>query len=314
MRLEVPYSPVTPNPVPELKIEASRESQFNGPDSVDSSFAGIPITLVLPSSQNFPGIDDEGQQENTFESVSASEKVLVSILKSSSKGNQIGGMYREEADANVQDSGLLLSEEEDRHQDERVDLGVRKQSSLSCSFSLQSEAADGEGKSTETEIKVESGRKHRWPVEGDERLTVGLIDYALLIGPAELGFNNNPLSTANMSFSLKRDAKRVQVQYSLHPDSENGFTAHNTFGAQFRDLNAPQSPLSLTTSKSSGSGGSTMESDMCIWDRFPLEDHDESPLPAKIEYFACPDGSKTLTAATRSVKRFNLIILSQYGY
>ena len=49
----------------------------------------------------------------------------------------------------------------------------------------------------------------------------------------------------------------------------------------------------------------SMESDMCIWDRFPLDDHDESPLPAKIEYFACPDGSKVLESVTRLAKKLN---------
>ena len=310
MRIEVPYFLATPNPVPDSKMETSCKSQFHGTDSVDFPLAGIPITLVLPSSKSIAATDViKSRQESIFEPMNVSEKVLVSILKTPSNINEIDGMRREEANATFHVSDLPLGEEEGRLQNERLDLGIRKQSSLSCSFSLQGEATDGEKKSAETESKVERGRKQRWPVEGDERLTVGLIDYALLIGPSELGFQDNPVSTANMSFSLKRDAKRVQVQYSLHPDSETGFTAHNTFGTQFRDLNAPQSPLSLATSKSSGSGGSTMESDMCIWDRFPLEDHDESPLPAKIEYFACPDGSKILTAATRSVNRFNPTVL-----
>ena len=138
--------------------------------------------------------------------------------------------------------------------------------------------------------------------EGDERLTVGLIDYALLIGPAEdsLSEMTSCVSLGNMTFT-ERENKRILVQYSLHPENENEILGCSSFSPTRGDRDSCHSPLS-PTSKSSGSSGlsdSGMESDMCTWDRFPLEDHEESPLPAKIEYFACPDGSKVVRSITR---------------
>jgi hypothetical protein len=39
--------------------------------------------------------------------------------------------------------------------------------------------------------------------------------------------------------------------------------------------------------------------DVMIYDRFPKQDYPKSPLPAKVEWFAFPEGSISVYAADR---------------
>ena len=53
-----------------------------------------------------------------------------------------------------------------------------------------------------------------------------------------------------------------------------------------------------------------VESEITLWDRFPTEDHEQLPLPPKIEYFACPEGSKVVLAKKRPKPTLSSFILS----
>ena len=53
-----------------------------------------------------------------------------------------------------------------------------------------------------------------------------------------------------------------------------------------------------------------IESEITLWDRFPTEDHEQLPLPPKIEYFACPEGSKVILAKKRPKPTLSSFILS----
>jgi hypothetical protein len=106
--------------------------------------------------------------------------------------------------------------------------------------------------------------------EGNERMTVGLIDYAILIGPSWEEGRRIPcrgeVGLVNLSSPLRDRGSEINVEYSL--DANNGSRVEQKENS---------SPLSRDRS-----GSRSMEWDMLIWDRFPLEDHEEYPLPSKV--------------------------------
>jgi hypothetical protein len=120
--------------------------------------------------------------------------------------------------------------------------------------------------------------------EGEERLTVGLIDYALLIGPLDDGYGGTGSGTAQGSNSQSgKSSKKIHVQYSLRPDSDVPFSGYGSSMGQ----DEQEMSVSPTSRNSVSRNSAPMESDMCIWDRFPLDDHEESPLADKVGGFRC---------------------------
>ena len=198
------------------------------------------------------------------DTVSTSEKVLVSILKSPSK--KAGGASSSRKDdirATFSEDLAVVFKEEKRTEYAEVQFGMNKESSVGRNPSA---------------IEEENLLHEK---EGEERLTVGLIDYALLIGPLEDG-----PSPDNASYAGNRSRRKINVQYSLNPGNDGAFTSvsglSNTAGIEEHSSSASAS----VSPTSRNHGTAPMESDMCIWDRFPLEDHDESPLPAKVRHSA----------------------------
>ena len=197
------------------------------------------------------------------DTVSTSEKVLVSILKSPSK--KAGGASSSRKDdirATFSEDLAVVFKEEKRTEFAEVQFGKNKESSV--------------GRNP-TAVEEENLLHEK---EGEERLTVGLIDYALLIGPLEDG--SSPDNAAYCGGN--RSSRKINVQYSLNPGNDGAFTSvsglSNTAGIEEHSSSASAS----VSPTSRNHGTAPMESDMCIWDRFPIEDHDESPLPAKVRH------------------------------
>ena len=201
-----------------------------------------------------------------IESHATAEKVLVSILKSPSRRASYGGNIMNRKD----DIRATFSE------DIAVTCGEKRESSgskkekpaRSFSFSLNEKVIvdDGEGEG-----------------EGEERLTVGLIDYAFLIGPLDDTF-----IACEEGADGQRGDKKIHVQYSISPGSEGSRTPFTRFGSPLAtdepDLSPTPAPAPRAAMLPTLRRGNSapMDCDMCIWDRFPSEDHDESPLPAKV--------------------------------
>ena len=293
---------------------------------------GLVFESNASSSVNTPDVREKSEKDKSEKGKSEkdkSEKPLVSILKSPSlsgtgtgTGTRNGSLIEKNLTSSPYGDEVSSTLTEAKDQLTRDQVSFKEdnigQSSLAKCFQLKFDVLENDNdnyngdkiyncdrKTKEEEKEIEKEKS-----AGDERLTVGLIDYALLIGPLDDG-SSGPLGMDSIlnGFSEKysqkySENKRIQVQYSLHPDSENGFIACSTYGANVREIEkqqsqSPRSPSTPKSTTSSSGGGVTMESDMCIWDRFPMEDHEESPLPAKIEYFACPDGSKVVKSKTR---------------
>ena len=90
----------------------------------------------------------------------------------------------------------------------------------------------------------------------DERLVVGIIDYALLFGPVHMN-----QTTRHVSGTMTSSGNDIPV--SSHP------------------LSAPS--LSSQASALPTFQNNTSSSHVLLWDRFPIEDHEDSPRPPKIE-------------------------------
>lgn len=199
-----------------------------------------------------------------IESQAIAEKVLVSILKSSSRRASYNGNVTNRKD----DIRATFSE------DIAVTCGEKRESS----GSKKEKPARSFSFSVNEKVIVDEGEG-----EGEERLTVGLIDYAFLIGPLEDSF-----ITTEVGVDGQRRDKKIHVQYSISPGSEGSRAPLTRFGSPLAtdepDLSPTPAPaLSPPMLPNLRRGSSApMDCDMCIWDRFPSEDHDESPLPAKV--------------------------------
>lgn len=147
---------------------------------------------------------------------------------------------------------------------------------------------NGGGANDRTDIVLDELEQDR-EGEGNERMTVGLIDYAILIGPSweegggisfegDVGSGEGHLSPP--PFRDKRS--EMHVEYSLDVSGSSRVSAESSIAVDHTKKSS-WPPLSPTSPRSSGSSSSrSMEWDMLIWDRFPLEDHEEYPLPAKV--------------------------------
>ena len=202
-----------------------------------------------------------------IESQVIAEKVLVSILKSPSRRASYNGNVTNRKD----DIRATFSE------DIAVTCGEKRESS----GSKKEKPARSFSFSVNEKVIVDEGEGDG---EGEERLTVGLIDYAFLIGPLEDSF-----ITTEVGVDGQRRDKKIHVQYSISPGSEGSRAPLTRFGSHLAtdepDLSstpapAPSAPPMLPNLRRGSSA--PMDCDMCIWDRFPSEDHDESPLPAKV--------------------------------
>ena len=115
----------------------------------------------------------------------------------------------------------------------------------------------------------------------DEQLPSGLIDYCLILGPNECNQENLKHAISNYEILNKE-----QYQASL-------WTRTNQL------------------SPTAGSDCSPLfESNVKLWDRYPLQDRPDKGLPSRIEWFACPEGSLITVAKTRPSPIISTFILS----
>lgn len=260
MKVEIPLAA---NPTPSISRsamdfsydhDALRDEEY----SIQTTMTDPPDTTVTENVAS-PVIVENLTPTNT---VLTSEKVLVSILKSpSKKSGGASSSRKDDIRATFSEDLAVVFKEEKRTVFAEEECSTSKDNRV------------GRNPST---IEEENLLHEK---EGEERLTVGLIDYALLIGPLEDGS-----LPENAHYGGNRSTRKINVQYSLNPGHDNAFTPvsglSNTAGIEEHSSSASAS----VSPTSRNQGTAPMESDMCIWDRFPLEDHDESPLPAKVRH------------------------------
>lgn len=110
-------------------------------------------------------------------------------------------------------------------------------------------------------------------------LPTGVIDYALIFGP----------------MSLSRTSPR----------------GHSAGTSPVKGGVSPLSPMSLSSTTSSLRALS--ESNVRIWDCYPAQDLEHSALPGKIEWFACPEGSKWVESEERPSESISSFVLTAGG-
>jgi hypothetical protein len=261
-------TPVIPKPIPEPV-----------PEPVPVRRKSIPM-VPLPRKRSIKINTDPGPPEEAKkvvvpavvvkEAVSAMpEKVLVGILKSPTsilKNSQVSlGSSRKE------DIRTTFSKDvEVNCFEEHVSDGAYAEKRSSQKKPQEQETTRNFSFNLDEDAMVDEK-------EGEERLTVGLIDYALLIGPLDDGYGGTGTAQCSNPQSGK-SSRKIHVQYSLRPDNDVPFSGYGS------SMGQDEQEMSVSpTSRNSVSRNSTpMESDMCIWDRFPLDDHEESPLADKV--------------------------------
>lgn len=246
----------------------------SSPESADSSNTAStiqPIESSAVKSQDVESIVRPCPVEETKKDVipMMPEKVLVSILKSPTRKNSqvsLGSSRKEDIRTTFsKDVEVNCFEEHvnDGAYAEKRSSVKKQEPTRIFSFNLEEDALVDEK-------------------DGEERLTVGLIDYALLIGPLDDGYGGGTgTGTAQGPHTQSgQNARKIHVHYSLNPDSDAQQSSFSGYGS----ILGEEQELSVSpTSRTSVSRNSApIESDMCIWDRFPLDDHEESPLPPKV--------------------------------
>jgi hypothetical protein len=118
----------------------------------------------------------------------------------------------------------------------------------------------------------------------DGCLEVGVIDYALIVGPTVTLISAPTHRVENGTF------ERIIIDK----------------GSLAGDAVSPLSGVEHVSSPSANSGlfspdgfQYTTNNEMKIWDRIPLDDLEDLELPGKIEWFACPEGSITIASSKR---------------
>eukprot|EP01034_Spumella_vulgaris_P021442 gene21442-27474_t len=133
-------------------------------------------------------------------------------------------------------------------------------------------------------------------------METGLIDYCLVLGPT------SPYTLYPTHYVTAREG----VQQIIYPSplnrrgGEGGLSSSS--GAEGDSL----SP-GMFSSSTQPFGADVEELDVIVYDRLPRQDHPDVELPGKIEWFACPEGSKTVLASTRPEPYFTSFVLSAGG-
>eukprot|EP01038_Epipyxis_sp_PR26KG_P009228 gene9228-12441_t len=135
------------------------------------------------------------------------------------------------------------------------------------------------------------------------KLNCGIVDYCMILGPTST-YALRP--THYVDENGKIDC--LPVKFNIDPLN---FLARLFPKSEF--FSAIQSPFSGTSSSSPMWWAKDEELDIIIWDRLPRCDYDDFELPHKIEWFACPEGSKTILQANRPDPFISSFILNAGG-
>ena len=223
------------------------------------------LTQTLQTPIEAPTPPPPPAETSPIQSQATADKVLVSILKSPSRR----ASYNSNISSRKDDIRATFSE------DLAVTCGEKRESS----GSKKEKPARSFSFSLNEKVLVDEGEGDG---DGEERLTVGLIDYAFLIGPLD-----DASVTCGEGVDGQRGEKKIHVQYSISPGSEGSRAPFTRYGSPqaMDDPDLSPTPARIAPMLPLRRGSSApMDCDMCIWDRFPSEDHDESPLPAKVRF------------------------------
>ncbi|KAJ1436890.1 hypothetical protein B484DRAFT_245061, partial [Ochromonadaceae sp. CCMP2298] len=237
----------------------------------------------------------DGKSTDTKSIMGQSKRSSDHSFSSSARGNR----FFDEEDAHVDEESEESSESEDWDATYE-DLGVDERPRRDREFVRCRSGKSSEGSATGSSRRAgntESGKvedEEEGESKGEDRagtrLEAGLIDYCVMLGPAapfdllEPTHQITPSGIRNLSF--KTAGMDVQSPGGAHT---------GLFGV----------------GRAEGLGPETQE--VVIWDRLPRADLMDLDMPSKLEWFACPEGSKTVLQSDRPEPHFQSFVLSSGG-